>query len=240
MSKYTTGELAKLCNTTVRTVQFYDTKGLLIPSELSEGGRRLYSEQDCEKLKLICVLKSLGISLTAVKDITDSSNKNVILNTLLKEQSKQIEHEIAEKQKQLKAIEIIGENINGKPIVPINKLVDIDKMIESKLRYKKTIGIVLISGICLEIIEILTLVLWVVKGIWLPFALTIPVIIISMDFLIKLYYKNVFYVCPHCGEVFKSDFWEFFFANHTIKTRKLTCTHCKTKDWCIETYIIKE
>ncbi len=41
MLKYTTGELAKLCNVSVRTVQFYDTKNLLKPSEISEGGRRL-------------------------------------------------------------------------------------------------------------------------------------------------------------------------------------------------------
>ena len=41
MSKYTTGEIAKLCGVTVRTVQYYDTRGILIPSELSEGGRRL-------------------------------------------------------------------------------------------------------------------------------------------------------------------------------------------------------
>ena len=51
MSKYTTGELAKLCGVTVRTVQYYDARGILIPSELSEGGRRLYSEDD---LILLC------------------------------------------------------------------------------------------------------------------------------------------------------------------------------------------
>ena len=45
MSKYTTGELAKLCNVTVRTVQYYDKRGILIPTELSEGGRRLYTEK---------------------------------------------------------------------------------------------------------------------------------------------------------------------------------------------------
>ena len=28
MSNYTTGEMAKLCNVSVRTVQFYDTKGM--------------------------------------------------------------------------------------------------------------------------------------------------------------------------------------------------------------------
>lgn len=42
MSKYTTGEIAKLCGVSVRTVQYYDTRGVLMPSELSEGGRRLY------------------------------------------------------------------------------------------------------------------------------------------------------------------------------------------------------
>ena len=36
-NKYTTGEIAKLCGVTVRTVQYYDTRGILIPSELSEG-----------------------------------------------------------------------------------------------------------------------------------------------------------------------------------------------------------
>ena len=56
MSKYTTGEIAKLCGVSVRTVQYYDERGILIPSELSEGGRRLYSEDDYKKLKIICFL----------------------------------------------------------------------------------------------------------------------------------------------------------------------------------------
>ena len=46
MSHYTTGELAKQCGITVRTVQFYDQRGILVPSALTEGGRRLYSEDD--------------------------------------------------------------------------------------------------------------------------------------------------------------------------------------------------
>lgn len=46
MSKYTTGEIAKLCGVSVWTVQYYDSRNILVPSELSEGGRRLYSEQD--------------------------------------------------------------------------------------------------------------------------------------------------------------------------------------------------
>lgn len=66
MSKYTTGEIAKLCGVSVRTVQYYDERGILIPSELSEGGRRLYSEDDYKKLKIICFLRDAGISIKSI------------------------------------------------------------------------------------------------------------------------------------------------------------------------------
>jgi DNA-binding transcriptional MerR regulator len=48
--------MAKLCDVSVRTVQYYDDRGILIPSELSEGGRRLYTDADLRKLKIICFL----------------------------------------------------------------------------------------------------------------------------------------------------------------------------------------
>ena len=69
MSKYTTGEMAKLCGVTVRTVQYYDARGILIPSELSEGGRRLYSEDDLKRLKVICFLRELDIPIDAISKI---------------------------------------------------------------------------------------------------------------------------------------------------------------------------
>ena len=69
MSKYSTGELAKLCGVTVRTVQYYDTRGILIPSELSEGGRRLYSEDDLKRMKIICFLRELDLPIDAIAQI---------------------------------------------------------------------------------------------------------------------------------------------------------------------------
>ena len=66
MSKYTTGEVAKRCGVTVRTVQYYDTRGILTPSELTEGGRRLYSEADVERMKIICFLRELGLPIDAI------------------------------------------------------------------------------------------------------------------------------------------------------------------------------
>ena len=66
MSKYTTRELAKLCSVTVRTVQYYDTRGILIPSELSEGGRRLYSDDDLRRMKIICFLRQYKKKATGI------------------------------------------------------------------------------------------------------------------------------------------------------------------------------
>lgn len=74
MSKYTTGEIAKLCGVSVRTVQYYDERGILIPSELSEGGRRLYSEDDYKKLKIICFLRDAGISIKSIGELLSESN----------------------------------------------------------------------------------------------------------------------------------------------------------------------
>ena len=74
MSKYTTGELAKLCNVTVRTVQYYDKRGILIPTELSEGGRRLYSESDLQRLKVICFLREVDVPIDAISQLLEEEH----------------------------------------------------------------------------------------------------------------------------------------------------------------------
>ena len=63
----TTGELAKRMGVTVRTLQHYDREGLLAPSCISEGGRRLYMNKDVVKLHQILSLKHLGFSLSDIK-----------------------------------------------------------------------------------------------------------------------------------------------------------------------------
>ncbi len=40
----TVGEIARKMDVTVRALQHYDREGLLSPSAMSEGGRRLYTD----------------------------------------------------------------------------------------------------------------------------------------------------------------------------------------------------
>lgn len=71
MSKYTTGEIAKLCGITVRTVQCCDARSILVPSALSEGGRRLYSKGDLQRMKVICFLRHGGPRAAAYRQQAD-------------------------------------------------------------------------------------------------------------------------------------------------------------------------
>lgn len=47
MSLYTTGELAKKCNVSVRTIQYYDERGILVPTDLTEGGTKTVLRRGC-------------------------------------------------------------------------------------------------------------------------------------------------------------------------------------------------
>jgi DNA-binding transcriptional MerR regulator len=69
------GEVAERTNLTHRTLRFYEEKGLLDPPTRMEGGFRLYSEQDVERIEHILQLKLLlGFSLVEIKQMADAEN----------------------------------------------------------------------------------------------------------------------------------------------------------------------
>lgn len=234
MSQYTTGEMAKLCDVSVRTVQFYDTRDLLKPTEFTEGGRRLYSDEDLKKLRLICLLKSLGLSLESIKGILQSDVPEKILLLLLDEQEKEIDGEISVKQKQLGAIQIVRESIQSSNAIPAQTIGDIERIMNSKKKLKKVHGTMLGVGILMNIIEWSTLLLWIFKGSWIPFAIGMPVAILLGVMLFRMYHRNAAYICAECNAGFQPSAWEMFWSKHIPKTRRLKCPECGHKGYCIE------
>ncbi|MDU5511785.1 MerR family transcriptional regulator [Enterococcus gilvus] len=235
MSKYTTGEIAKRCNISVRTVQFYDTKGLLIPTEVSDSGRRLYSNEDLKKLQLICLLKSLGLKLASIKDILTSEFAVNTLLLILKEQSKQLDNEIKEKKDQLKAIETIRMMIQSSETIPSEILVDIEAIMKDSKKLKKVHYVLIIVGVVCGVIQYSTFIIAITKGKWLPFILGMSICLILAAWFTWYYRKNINYICPKCHTVFHPPFIQFVFARHTFKTRKLKCPHCSHTSYCVET-----
>lgn len=234
MPHYTTGELARMCEISVRTVQFYDTKGLLSPAELTEGGRRLYSDDDLNKLRLICMLKSLGLTLESIKGLIESENANRALMLLLDQQSKLIYGDIEEKQRQLRAISAVKENLTHGSRLPVNSVGDIERLMKSKKKLKTTHAAMLVIGIVMDLIQIAALILWIARGIWQPFAIGMPVVILMGVLMTWLYIRNTDYICPECGKQFKPSARVFLFSDHTTKARKLKCPGCGYNGYCVE------
>jgi DNA-binding transcriptional MerR regulator len=69
------GEAAERTELTQRTLRYYEEKGLLSPPTRMEGGFRLYSQADLERLERIKQFKDLlGFSLADIKEMLESED----------------------------------------------------------------------------------------------------------------------------------------------------------------------
>lgn len=71
MEQWTTGEVAKQCKISVRTLRYYDQIQLLIPSYKDDNGKRYYSKNDLFELQKIQILKSAGLPLDDIRNVLE-------------------------------------------------------------------------------------------------------------------------------------------------------------------------
>ncbi|ASS67495.1 DNA-binding transcriptional regulator, MerR family [Paenibacillus sp. RU4T] len=139
MTIYKIEDVANLCGLTKRTVRYYEEIGLLAP-ERSEGGFRLYTESDVEKLKKIINARdalgfslqelqeyvSIGEELSVLRDgiriVEDIERKRSMIGDMEKTVEKQLK---MMDQKIAKIVKIRSEFIELK-----------DKIQEAKIRYE--------------------------------------------------------------------------------------------------------
>ena len=65
----TVNEVSKLAGVSIRTLQYYDSIGLLKPAEYTESGYRLYDDAAMERLQHILLFKELEFPLKEIKEI---------------------------------------------------------------------------------------------------------------------------------------------------------------------------
>ena len=115
---YKIGEIAKVCNISIKTLRYYEDFGLIKPREVDIfTGYRYYDEDNIKTIYKIQLLKDLGFSLNEIKDFNDASfNKKF----------KDIEKEISELKKKLNLISYLntqkGEKIM-KPFINDEKVI---------------------------------------------------------------------------------------------------------------------
>ena len=72
----TVKEISKLTGISVRALRYYDEIGLLVPTERSEAGYRLYDKKTLEKLNAILFLRELDVPLDTIKDVVNSEDND--------------------------------------------------------------------------------------------------------------------------------------------------------------------
>ena len=236
MSKYTTGEIAKLCGVSVRTVQYYDSRNILVPSELTEGGRRLYSEQNLKQMKIICFLREAGISINSIAELLSEDNSTEVIRVLIEQQKQTLLEEANTLHTKLEMIDEIKKELKNVENFSFESIGDIAYKMNNKKNMKNLHAILIATGLPVSIMQWTSIIVWITNGIWWPFIVYCIIAISYGIWASKFYFKRVAYICPHCHEIFKPKFKEAFRAKHTPTLRKLTCTHCGHKGMCVETY----
>ena len=236
MSKYTTGELAKLCGVTVRTVQYYDTRGILIPSELSEGGRRLYSEADLKRMKIICFLRELDLPIDAISQILKEEHPEKVISLLIEQQEKTLSDEISDKEEKLEKLRELKNGLKSQATFSLESIGDIAVLMEGKKKLKRMHRAMILTGIPVMALQWFSVIFWIVKGSWRPFIVWVLVAAVWGTLVSRYYFNHIKYICPECHQVFKPTWKEAFRAKHTTTARRLTCTSCGHRGFCVEVW----
>ena len=70
----TVNEVSKLTGVSIRTLQYYDTIGLLPPAWYTEAGYRLYDDTAMERLQQILLFRELEFPLKEIKRLIVKSS----------------------------------------------------------------------------------------------------------------------------------------------------------------------
>ncbi len=77
----TIGDLAKACNTTVRSLRYYEELDLITPESRSTGGYRLYVSATIKRVNAILALQALNYSLEEITALLGKASEGLSSTT---------------------------------------------------------------------------------------------------------------------------------------------------------------
>ena len=99
----TVNEVVKIAGVSKRTLQYYDSIGLLSAEKRTKSGYRLFNEESLETLKTIAHYKSMGFELKEIKEILYTEGYDIL--SALKRKREQLKRECDVAVSKLKKVE---------------------------------------------------------------------------------------------------------------------------------------
>lgn len=236
---FTTGEVAKMCNVSVRTVQYYDKEGIVKPSELTAGGRRIYTEKDLEKFRTVCLYKNLGFSLSEIKDINEAGKADSMIIQLLREQQERIEEQMNHLSEMKEKVHMLQQEIQQNGGLTILSEKDLNSLMAKKREHRKTDIMTYLFLVCYVCLVSIGFAVTVQMGSPYVYVMLFAAIILLMGLI--YYHSSVnAYVCPKCGKKFVIGFLhDMFSMNGGRRGKFIKCPYCGKRGWMREDFLDK-
>ena len=135
---FSVSQLSKLAGVSVKTLHYYDHKGLLVPMRQAENGYRTYNQKHLITLQQILIYRALDFSIEAIKDLLSAENQD--LHQALAEQKVMLVERQQSISLMINSIEATMNNLQAKKNVdiffqdiPKDKVERWDQMTRSRL-----------------------------------------------------------------------------------------------------------
>lgn len=99
------GDLARKTGKTVRALHLYEELGLLVPSQRSKGGYRLYGPESVSRVTWINKLQEMGFSLPAIRELVAEWERSASAPSAMKRVHELYAEKLAETHEQIKKLQ---------------------------------------------------------------------------------------------------------------------------------------
>ncbi|MDK7114847.1 MerR family transcriptional regulator [Staphylococcus pettenkoferi] len=234
---YTTGELAKVCGVTVRTVQYYVKKGLIHPISKEHETTRRFDEESKFRMEIILILKGWGLTLKQISQLLNSQDEESRnhLAVLLEQRTLELKNNIQEQQHIYSRLKEIKKYVTGDD--KGSSLEEVLNLNHASIQREKTINVyyaLMKKLVPVSVLELGAITLSLILKKFFPVLLIVPYLIYSSVTVTTFMHKHVSYFCPSCYRIFKPTLWQFIKVPHTPKSRKLECPLCHKVQYCLE------
>lgn len=118
---YSIGEVASLCNISIRTLRYYDEIGLIVPEIRKEGSKyRYYSKEQMLNIIIIRRLRCLGVGIKDIKKIVSENDLETMKNSIeehlscIKKEMEKLEKSYRDSEVLLKRLDFGNEIISDR------------------------------------------------------------------------------------------------------------------------------
>jgi len=107
------GDLAKATGKTTRALRLYEELGLLIPEERSAGGFRQYTATAVERVRWICKLQDLGLSLQDIKIMLLTTGEEMVPRAAMNHVQRVFQEKLTDVSGQLKRLQTLQAELSA-------------------------------------------------------------------------------------------------------------------------------